>query len=632
MTLLLEKEYRVATEPVTPKNIFHFGPFVLDGKNFQLEKSGQPVTITPRAFDVLVLLLSDPQNVVEKQQIFDAVWKDTFVTDNALTKIVKEIRQALGDSAESPRYIETVPKRGYRFIGEINSGETIIDAPENETEENIRPQPVFKNPKLILAGLFVLLVIAGVAGWAIINSPDADPKIRSIAVLPFKPLDPASRDESLEMGMAETLINRLNNLRQVAVRPMNSVRRFAGSGQDTVSAGRDLNADAVLEGSIQKAGERVRITVRLVEVASGEPLWSEKFDENFTDIFTVQDSIAEKVVGALALHLSRQEKEQLVKHPTDHPEAYQLYLQGQLIWNRRGENWIEQSLASHQQALEKDPNFALAHIGVADAFMMLSGHRKLNRAVAGEKARTHILRALEIDNDLAQAHNALAEFKYQYEYDWNGAGAHFKTAIALNPNIAWIHQAYGWYLMSLGDLENAKTEMDRARELDPSSLTINIGRGRLYYYSRQYDEAIRHFENIIAAEPRDVSAYYALQFAYIEKKMYPEAIESIIKLNGFTEERAKNTRDTFNSLGWEGFWRNRLEYLEKNADKDPGARSVLVYIYARIGEKDKAFYWLDKVVADREHFILQMKVEPAFDPLRDDPRFAVLLGRIGLKP
>lgn len=621
----------MTTEPITPKNFFRFGPFVLDRKNFQLEKDGQPVTITPRAFDVLALLLSNPQSVVEKQQIFEAVWKDTFVTDNALTKVVKEIRRVLEDSADAPRFIETIPKRGYRFIGEVSTGDAVFDIPVTEAEEQPRRKPFLTKTKLVIAAL-ILLVTAGIAGWLIINASKQDQKIRVIAVLPFKPLDPASRDESLEMGMAETLINRLSNLRQVAVIPMNSVRRFASSGQDTASAGRDLNADAVLEGNIQKAGDRVRITVKLVEVRTGETLWTEKFDENFTDIFTVQDSIAERVVGALALHLSRQEKEQIVKHLTDNPEAYQLYLQGQLLWNRRSENWISLSLASYQQALEKDPNFALAHIGAADAYMMLSGHRKLKRDEAGEKARPHILRALEIDNDLAQAHNALAEFKYQYEYDWEGAGRHFKTAVALNPNIAWTHQAYGWYLMSLGDLEGAKTEMDRARELDPSSLTINIGRGRLYYHSRQYDEAIRHFENIIAAEPKETSAYYALHFAYIGKKMYPEALEALIKSNDLSAEDAAKMRESLARDGWETFWRNRLEHLEKNAEKYPSALSTLAFVYTLLGEKDKAFICLEKVIEKREHFVLQMKVEPAFDPLRDDPRFGVLLGKIGLKP
>jgi DNA-binding winged helix-turn-helix (wHTH) protein/TolB-like protein/Tfp pilus assembly protein PilF len=622
--------------PSNGKNVFHFGPFTVDGANFVVRKEDQAVTIAPRAFDVLVVLLINAGRVVEKQEIFDAVWKDTFVTDNALTKIIKDLRHALEDSAENPRYIETIPKRGYRFTGQLKNAEIPGTAdPGDSRHDDVAGRASFSRPVLALSIVAVTSILIA-AAWLVVRyrpAPNSGVEVRSIAVLPFKPLNAESRDESLEMGMAETLITRLSNLRQVIVRPMSAVRKYTDPGQDAVAAGREVQAEAVLEGSIQKAGERIRVTVRLINVRSGAPLWSEQFDEKFTDIFAVQDSIAERVAGALALQLSGQEKEQLVKHYTNSPEAYQLYMKGQLIWNRRSQNWMDQSLASYQQALEKDPNFALALIGVADGYIMQSGHRHITMQEAEEKARPAILRALEIDDSLAQAHNALAELKYQYEYDWTGAGDEFRKAIALNPNIAWIHQAYGWYMMSMGRFDEAKTEMEKARELDPSSLTINTGRGRLFYFSRQYDEAIRHFVDILAAEPNDASVYNSLNAAYEQKGMYAEAVDVFIKVNFPAGEVAQEYRDAFTAGGYEGFLRKKLQ-KEEEASAKTGivSPSNMANIYVRLGDKEKAFFWFEKVFERRDSFVLQFKVEPAFDPLRDDPRYAVLLHKMGLEP
>lgn len=640
----------------TNENLYRFDDITVDGENFRVLKDGQNITLTPRAFDVLVFLLKNSGHVVEKQEIFKSVWKETFVSDNALTKIIKEIRHALEDSADEPRYIETVPKRGYRFIGEVkenpnqtaseieitHNGQIVVEE-EGEPDEKIaqkqKPAPRFAFSKTVIAlsvaGL--ISILAFVAWLSFRNKPtETQPApVRSIAVLPFKPLNAESRDESLEMGMAETLITRLSNLKQITVRPMSAVRKYTDSQQDPVKAGQEIQAEAVLDGSIQKAGERIRVTVRLINVRNGITLWSEQFDEDFTDIFKVQDSIAERITNALTLQLSRQEKEQLAKHFTDNPEAYQLYLRGQLIWHSRRQNWIEQSLAYYQQALEKDPNFASAYIGVADCYIMLNGHKKISAQEAETKARPAIMKALEIDNTLAQAHNALAELKYQYEYDWNGAEQEFKNALELNPNVAWIRQAYGWFLMSLARFDEAAAEMEKARELDPSSLTINVGRGRLYYYSRQYDQALQHFQSIIAVEPNDTSLYYSLYTIYEQKKMYPEAVETFLKLQslyGTPFEVIEEFREAFRVSGWQGFLLKQLEIL-KQADKiKPVEPSSFANLYVRLGQKDEAFVWLEKTFEARHVSIVQFKIEPIYDSLRDDPRYAELIRKINLQP
>lgn len=641
----------------TGENIYCFDDVTVDGENFRVQKSGRNITLTPRAFDVLTFLIKNAGRTVEKQEIFDAVWKETFVSDNALTKIIKEIRQAINDDAIHPRYIETVPKRGYRFICKVESkskkntlkieiippAELVIEeaGESNETipqlHRKIPPHFVFSK-KLLVLTLAGVISISLLAIWIALRQKTAEAPastIRSIAVLPFKPLNSESRDESLEMGMAETLITRLSSLRQVTVRPISAVRKYTDLQQDPVKAGREIQVETVLDGSIQKSGERLRITVRLVNVRSGEPLWSEQFDENFTDIFRVQDSIAERVTNALTLKLTGSEKEQLAKHLTDDTNAYQLYLRGQLLWHGRRQKWIEQSLAYYEKALEKDPNFALAHIGVAESYMMLAGHRKIPMEEAEIKARPSILRALEIDHNLAQARNALAELKYQFEYDWSGAEKEFKKALELNPNVAWIHQANGWFLMCMGRFDEAKIEMEKALELDPSSLTVNVGRGRLYYFSRQYDQALQHFQNIIAVEPNEGSSFYSLDAIYVQKQMYDKVFESFIKSiaeNGAPPEIIEEFRQAFKESGWNGFLRKRLEIFERKAKKDQVDPYSLARIYVQLGQKDEAFKALEKMIEMRQPAAIQLKIEPAYDALRDDPRFDQLIRKIGLQP
>jgi TolB-like protein/Flp pilus assembly protein TadD len=437
------------------------------------------------------------------------------------------------------------------------------------------------------------------------------------------------------MGMAETLITRLSNLRQVTVRPMSAVRKYTDLQQDPVIAGQEIQVETVLDGSIQKSGKRIRVTVRLINVRDNSPLWSEQFDENFTDIFRVQDSIAERVTNALTLQLSWQEKEQLIKHLTNNPESYQLYLRGQLIWHRRRQNWIQQSLEYYQQALEKDPNFALAHIGVADSYMMLSGHRIIPMREGGARAKPSIMKALEIDNNLAQAHNALAEFKYQYEYDWNGAEREFKRAVELNPNVAWIHQAYGWFLMSSARFDEAKMEMERAQQLDPSSLTINVGRGRLLYFMRQYDQALKHFQNIIAVEPNDGSSFYALNEIYEQKQMHEKVVEDFltsISSHGAKPEVVEKFRETFRTSGWQGFIRERLRLVQERAKTRPVDPYNFAHLYIKLGQKDEAFVWLEKTLEAGHPGVIHFKIEPAYDFLRNDPRYVELVCKIGLQP
>ena len=632
------------------KELFHFENITVDLKDFRVIREGEPVVLTPRAFDVLVVLLRNAGRVVEKQEIFNSVWKDTFVTDNALVKIIKELRGALGDEADKPHIIETVPKRGYRFVADVTSDATAepdeepavdigdVDSPVVEADAGRKPssQDIFVKRRDLVLLLVGAILVAGMAGWILYRqSSKASPQqVHSIAVLPFKPLSADSRDESLEMGMAETLINRLSNVKSLAVRPITAVRKFTDPSQDPVKAGEETKAEAVLDGNIQKAGDRIRVTVRLIDVASGAHLWTDKFDESLTDIFKVQDSIAERVTKALLIELSRTEQDQLGRRETNDPVAYQEYLQCQLIWHGRRPNWIQQSRQCYENVINKDPNFALAYIGAAESYIMLSGHLMLSKKEAAEKARPYIAKALEIDNSLAQAHNANAELLYQFDYDWKGADEEFKKALELNPNVSWIRQAHGWFLMTQGRFPEAEAEMDMAKSLDPSSITIDVGRGRLYYFMRDYEKARLHFEKLIELEPEDSSLHYSMYTILEQQQKYDEAVERHLKVSlryGAPPEVVEEMRAAFRAGGWQGFLEKQLE-IQKKRGMDRMSPWMHANHFARMGRKEDAFYWLEKSFEMGEIGNLQLKIDPLYDGLRDDPRYARLLARIGLTP
>lgn len=617
---------------------------MIDGEGFRAFKNDETLVFTPRAFDVLLLLLEHSGKIVEKAEIFEAVWKDTFVTDNALTKVMTEIRQTLGDSASAPIYIETVPKRGYRFIGDIHEPDRSADLlGENDptTSRESYLAPIDRRPwvrsrftlAVLAVGMLAVLILFILYFGGTSPGPPKDAHSRTLAVLPFKPLNTESRDESLEMGMAEALISRLTTVKEIVVRPLNVVRKFTDTAQDPVKVGQELQADVVLDGSIQKAADRLRVTVRLIDVKAGAPIWSEQFDENYLDIFNVQDSIAERVTSALKLQLSKLEKDRLSKHETENVDAYEFYLRGQLLWNARRSNWINESLAYYQRALEKDPQYAPAHVGVADAYIMLSGHRRITMAEAEAKAEPHIRRALEIDDMSAHAHNALAELMYQYKYEWVGAETEFKKSLAINPNLTWTHQAYGWFLMGQGRFEEAEQHMDKARELDPASMTVNVGTGSLYYFSRRYDKAIEHFQNILGMEPNDSTSYFLLSAAYEKKGMYEEALDAHLRGLGQDESDLKDRiRKVYSQDGWTGFLKMRLKEVEERAKLGRLSPNLAASLCARLGRKDDAFAWINKAFESRDPSILQLKIDPDYDSLRDDLRYPALLKRIGLDP
>jgi TolB-like protein/Flp pilus assembly protein TadD/class 3 adenylate cyclase len=457
---------------------------------------------------------------------------------------------------------------------------------------------------------------------------------KRIAVLPFKPVLPESRDLVLELGMADTLITKLSNSREVIVRSLTSVRKYGGLEQDPVSAGRELEVNSVLEGNVQRVGDRIRVTARLIKVADGSSLWAATFDEEFTDVFSVQDAISQKVADALALRLSREENKRLTKRYTDNVEAYQLYLTGLYHWNKLTLPEIRKSIGFFNQAIDLDPTYALAYFGLAYAYVAFAPMSDMPPKDVLPQGKAAATKALEIDESLAEAHATLAFIHTLFDWDWAEAEKEAKRAIALYPNLALAHMAYAELLCKTGRHQEAITEGTRAQELDPLSLIINTLYGSYLYQARRNEEATARLQKTIELDPNFWLAYLLLGKIYFNKGKYPEAIAEFSKateLSGGNSEPISMTGYAWAMAGDPAKARAVLKELKSLSSQRyvPGT-SLGALCYA-VGEKDEAFTWLEQAYEDRDLRLSQLKVEPKWDAMRSEPRFVAILKRIGLQ-
>lgn len=642
---------------------YEFGSFRFEPGERRLLRDGQPVLLTPKAFDTLVVLVERAGWLVEKEELMSALWPDSFVEEANLTQQVSTLRKALGETGTAGSLIETVPKKGFRFVGAVtkHSHDTLAptaDGKSKPTLKNVTAEPLsepapvasevdfaqrrvshFLPSRRILIALLALAAVASLVGFGLSrrHNETALSSPKTIAVLPFKPLSSSSRDESLELGMAETLITRLSNIHQIVVRPMTSVRKYTDPQADPVKIGQEVQAEAVLDGSIQKADGRVRITVRLTDVRNGRTLWAEQFDESFSDIFKVQDSISDRVARALPLRLSSEESMRLAKRYTESPEAYERYLHAQYLWNIKTPENLRRMSEDYDAAIATDPRFALAYVGRAELEISRFGTIRARLDEVLPKIVANLTKALELDDSLAEAHNTLAEIKYQFEFDWTGAEKEFKKAIELNANVATIRLAYGWYLMDAGRFDQAMVEMQRAQELDPSSNGIKRVIGKLFYYSRQYDRAIQHFQLMIDAEPKVAANHGGLALAYMQKGMYAETVNenataAMINAEDSTPEEIESYKETFRKEGWQSYLRRQQARMLRREKEKYTSPYRIAFNYAQLGEKDEAFVRLNKAIDERAAGVAELKIDPGFDALRSDPRFVKLLERVNLSP
>jgi DNA-binding winged helix-turn-helix (wHTH) protein/TolB-like protein/Flp pilus assembly protein TadD len=668
-------------------HFYDFGPFRVDELKRLLLRDGEPVPLTSKVFDTLFMLVSRSGEVLEKDELMTSLWPDRFVEENNLTQNVSVLRKALGESRSEHRYIVTIPGRGYSFVAPVKEvcaecddvaaitttpvaeGEAILlgyagDAlevdsggPERSTlrqnggrdakqatpsssptplsAANTTSQPRIKASHrrgvLALSVLLVMTVAALSYFWIVSRAKPTAPQPApgSIAVLPFKLLGNEASDEYLGSGMADALITKLSNIHQISVRPTSAVMKYAArQNTDPLAAGRELGVDSVLEGTIQRAGDRVRVTVQLTSVRESKPLWAHSFDERFTDIFTVQDSISAQVAEALTLKLTGEEQRLLAKRYTDNVEAYQSYLRGRYFISKRNEEGLRRGIAYFTEAIEKEPDYALAYAGLSDAYSVLGFYEfgTLAPEENYQRAKAAAIRALELDETLAEAHASLALAKVDADHDAAGAEREYKRAIELNPNYATAHHWYSDFLAAMDRQDEAMAEIKRAIELDPLSLVINVTMGERLFYTRRYDEALAQLRRTLELDESFGLTHYLLGLTLEQKGMYDEAIASFNRareLSGDTPLIKAALGHTFAVAGKRSEAQRLLIELKELSRHREVSPYDIATIYTGLGERTQAFEWLQKLYKTQTRHML--KSDPRMDSLRTDPRYQELI-------
>lgn len=534
------------------KQFYAFGSFLFDVEAHRLLREGQTVPLPPKAMEALRIFLQQPGQVMGREELMQAVWGETFVEDANLTVAISQLRKALDQNGETVEYIETIPRVGYRFVGDVSEireeprrpvilakhtlSRTVIEEEEIPTEPSevvaiestaTRELPrtlVVANTRTVLAATAVAVIaIVGIASlWTQLrdrSTRGANLSVKSIAVLPFKTVGTKSGEEHLGLGLADVLITRMSNIRELNVRPTSAVMAFDGQVQDSISAGRKLNVDAVLEGTIYHANGRVRVTARLLRVGDQTPLWAGQFEKPSQDELKVQDEIALQLVDALSLSLSGTEKTALTKRFTENADAYQLYLKGRYHWNKRSYGGMIEAQRLFRNAIEKDPNFTLAFVGLADT---------LATGDPSGEAYDAVQKALELDPNLAEAHATLGFIKMFHEWSWREAETAYKKSIELNPGYATAHHWYATLLAIEGRNKEAKAAMRRALEINPISHNFLADMGQLHYFGREYEEAKESCRQALEIDPEFSFAHQYLSYTYLKTGEYDKAIEEFI--------------------------------------------------------------------------------------------------------
>lgn len=648
------------------KHVYRFRSFRLDVGERLLLHNENPLSLTPKAFDVLVVLVERAGHLVEKDELLKLVWTDSFVEEVNVARIVHKLRKTLGEDDNGNKFIETVAKKGYRFVAEVSEINELVprksindeedfsafkDIPgtitgEETSENEFQVAPLVtvpaqmhlvnepkQKPRIILfgvgfltaVGLLLLLSFNFQSGFS--NNSN---KIKSIAILPVKPINTSNRNELYEIGIAESLIHRLSATKSFYVRPLSATRQYTDLAQDPIAAGREQKTDYILASNYQMADGKIRTTAQLFNVATGQIEETYKSEKDAGSVFAIQDAVANEFGNLLFAYFAAVPNKTTAKRGTANQEAYRLYLQGKNLTAKRSGADAKKAVEYFEQAIQLDPNYAHAYAGLAYAYNSsgtLDGGSQIQREVY-EKARAALNKAVELDTDLADGYAIRGELKFR-EWDFSGAEKDLRRAIELEPNNDLAHWIYSWWLNHHGRFEEAFAELEIALEIDPNSLLYQRERGRFLYFARRYDEAIAHLERVLEIDENFGTAFHWLILAYEKKGDLDGAFKwHLEEQKRRKPERSNDFREIYETGGWEIFRRKILEY--EKLDKRGG-----FYRYARqhalLNEKEQAFEYLNKAFEEKSTSLIMLKVEPAFDSLRDDPRFDELLRRVGFK-
>jgi len=640
-----------------PTNHFYeFGSLTLDTTTSILYRGGVELPLQPRLLKTLIVLVENSNTVVEREALIHAVWGETVVEEGGLKRNISMLRKALGDES---RFIETLPKRGYRFTAEVKeTWEDLAARPnspgrelvlERQADLRITHEAEITNgstemgkslrsvlrPRVWLPSL--LLVAMVVSGIALFQQNRTNARnvaaIKSIAVLPLKSFAESTDDRALSLGFADALITSLGEINQVRVISINSVNRYADVQKEPWEIGKELGVDTIFDGTMQKANGKLRVTLRMLLTRDGKQIWSASFDENESEIFHLQDAMATQAAKALAFNLQPQD----AKRHTENRDAYQAYLRGRFFFDRRTPNDYKKAVAEFARATALDPNYALLYTGLADIYAMQANDENgEEREALYEKSRTTATRALELDEGLAEAHTSLGWVKRLHDWDWAGSEREFKRALELNPNDVNAHQWYALLLATLGRLDEALSEIEQARDLAPLSKIVLRNYSSIRQFRREFERLPALAEQIVSLDDSQPANAIALSIAYTRTGNYAKAIETgeayqaslggIIGSSYIASIRAV----AYARMGQDARSREMLEYLEKRARDDSENEYRLAMANAELGRAEQAIKHLQRCFSVHDDRLVWLPVEPCFDSLRTDARFQELLRKMKL--
>ena len=578
--------------------IYTFGGFRLEQAQQRLLYRGEPVVLKPKILDLLLFLIQSRGQLIAKDDLMRGIWPDTIVEENNITVSMSILRKTLGENRRKPQFIQTVPRRGYRFVAEVTELDQI------ETGETVQ---VDRRPE------------------------SEEEPIHSIAVLPMSSPQKDPNLEYLSDGITESIIDLLSRIPRLRVVARSTVFRFKEKEIDPQEVGRLLNVRAVMMIRVTRLGEKLIIRSELVKVSDGSQLWGEHYNRSPSDILEIQVEIARAITESLKFKLSSSDKISLARHPTENIEAYNLYLRGRFFWNKYTKEWVLKAIEVFQKAIQIDADYALAYCGLADAYFRLSNvHFPPGEVMP--KAQQAALRAVEIDDNLAEAHSSLGLLKVYYEHDWIGAEAEFRKALKLDPNLVSAHQRYGTYLTYMARFEEAIRHYETALELDPFSLQINMNLATTYYLRGEYERAIDHLNKTRELEPNYMPTHFVLGSTYVQQGRLEEAIQEFQFIYKMDEE-------SYIALGFMGYAHalngqraeaeTLLSILEEIAQRKYVSPYSLLLIHLALGPIQRVFELLEQLYEEHNDWLVWLKVSPELKNIRKDPRFQDLLRRVG---
>jgi len=642
--------------PVASTRIVRFGVFEVDLKACELRKHGFRIKLAEQPFQVLAFLLERPGEIVTREELRDRLWPgDTFVDfDHGLNNAVMRVREVLLDSSEHPRYVETVPRRGYRFVAPVE--ETSVPPPVPATIElegaSTSPASSASKPALahtisehpgvprwftsrlaaaiavVVVGLAALLVFTIHARNVAANKANAT-RSTSLVVLPLENLSGDKDQDYFADGMTDELIANLAKIRSLHVISRSTAMTYKGTRKPLSEIARELNVDAVVEGTVMRVGSRVRITAELVQVSTDHHLWADTYESQMGDVLALQNRVSAAIVNEIRINLTPEERERLAKTPAVAPEAYENYLKGLYYWNKRSDENLARAIGYFERATQLDPNYALAYAGLSDCYAIISAEifGTMPASEAAPKARAAAVRALELDPTLAEAQTSLATEKFNYEWDWNGAAQGFERAIGLNPSYATAYQRYSLYLIAMGRAQDSFAQIQKARELDPLSLSINFSLGWRLYMARQYDAAITQLKDTLEMDPSYELPHLVAGQAYEQKGNYALAIPELrkaVELSRGTPLMVSALAHAYARSGNRAEAEKLLAQLQAKSMNHYVSPYYFAIVCVGLGRTEEALDWLEKAFGDRSNGLVFLKVEPELDDLRSNSRFIAL--------